>query len=104
MWNAITSKIGRTNSYKTIGWYAIFTLLLSVFISIPNSLHAQMAEGETKFVGNIFNSGNVPHNFDTYWNQVTPENSGKWVSVEGVRDNMVWTDLDGAYNHAQNNN
>ncbi|AHM62644.1 beta-1,4-xylanase [Flammeovirgaceae bacterium 311] len=61
-----------------------------------------MAAGQSKFVGNIFRN-TVPPSFNTYWNQVTPENSGKWGTVEGARDIMKWTDLDLAYNHAQNN-
>ena len=33
-------------------------------------------------------------NFTAYWNQVTPENAGKWGSVEGTRDVMNWAELD----------
>jgi endo-1,4-beta-xylanase len=40
-----------------------------------------------KFVGNIIGS-NVPANFATYWNQVTPENATKWQSVESTRGTM----------------
>jgi endo-1,4-beta-xylanase len=32
---------------------------------------------------------------------VTPENAGKWGSVEGVRDVYDWTELDRAYNFAK---
>jgi len=32
-------------------------------------------------MGNII-AGSVPFTFTTYWNQVTPKNSGKWGSVE----------------------
>jgi endo-1,4-beta-xylanase len=76
------------------------SLMLALMISIPfSSLRAQMAAGKPKFVGNII--GNyVPASFDTYWNQITPGNSGKWGSIEATRDVMVWTDLDKAYNHA----
>ncbi|MDZ7723897.1 MAG: endo-1,4-beta-xylanase [candidate division KSB1 bacterium] len=42
-------------------------------------------------------------NFESYWNQVTPENAGKWGSVEGNRDNMNWSGLDAAYNLAKDN-
>ena len=38
----------------------------------------------------------------TYFNQLTPENAGKWGSVEGTRDEMNWLDLDTAYQFAQN--
>ena len=64
----------------------IFILLLfSCFMSIPlafvNNLDAQIAFGKCKFMGNII-AGSVPFTFTTYWNQVTPKNSGKWGSVE----------------------
>jgi len=38
-----------------------------------------------------------------HFNQVTPANAGKWGSVEAVRDQMNWTDLDTAYNFAKSN-
>ena len=40
----------------------------------------------------------------TYFDQLTPENAGKWGSVEGTRDVMNWTDLDIAYQTAVSNN
>ncbi len=40
----------------------------------------------------------------TYFNQITPENAGKWGSVEATRDVMTWTDLDTAYQTALANN
>jgi GH35 family endo-1,4-beta-xylanase len=39
-----------------------------------------------------------------HFNQVTPGNAGKWGSVEAVRGQMNWTDLDTAYNFAKANN
>ena len=59
-----------------------------------------MAKEHEKFLGNIV-PNNVPASFDLYWNQITPENSGKWGSVESQRGNMNWTALDRAYNHAK---
>jgi endo-1,4-beta-xylanase len=63
---------------------------------------AQMAVGKPKFLGNII-AGSVPSNFNAYWNQVTPENAGKWGSVEAVRNQMNWGPLDTAYNYARAN-
>jgi endo-1,4-beta-xylanase len=40
-------------------------------------------------------------NFSAYFNQLTPENAGKWGSVEAVRDVMVWDGLDTAYAFAK---
>jgi endo-1,4-beta-xylanase len=69
-------------------------------ISSGFQLDAQMAQNKCKFLGNIIGSS-VPADFATYWNQVTPENAGKWGSVEKTRDNMTWDGLDMAYNYAK---
>jgi len=66
----------------------------------PGEATTPMARNHAKFLGNIIPS-NVPASFDIYWNQVTPENSGKWGSVEGQRNVMSWTAHDRAYNHAK---
>lgn len=56
------------------------------------------------FVGNITTSGSVRSDFVQYWDQITPENEGKWSSVEGTRDQYNWSGVDAAYNYAQQNN
>ncbi len=61
-----------------------------------------IAEGKEKWLGNIYSSSQI-ENFTSYWNQVTPENAGKWGSVEGTRDNMNWSALDASYNLAKDN-
>src|SRR4029079_17898354 len=38
-----------------------------------------------------------------WFDQVTPENAGKWGSVEATRDVMNWQPLDDAYNFAKTN-
>lgn len=62
-----------------------------------------IAEGQEKYLGNIYSASQV-QNFTAYWNQVAPENAGKWGSVEATRDVMNWTQLDAAYALAQDNN
>jgi endo-1,4-beta-xylanase len=57
-----------------------------------------------KFVGNIDTRGQVRSDFTMYWDQISPENSGKWGSVEGTRDQMNWAGLDRVYNYAKQNN
>ncbi len=54
-----------------------------------------------KFCGNITTNGQVRSDFITYWNQITPENEGKWGSVEAVRDQMNWTGLDAVHDYAK---
>jgi arabinoxylan arabinofuranohydrolase len=56
------------------------------------------------FVGNITTNGAVRSDFIQYWDQITPENEGKWGSVEPNRDQYNWSGLDAAYNYAQQNN
>jgi endo-1,4-beta-xylanase len=72
--------------------------------STPDSGPAPLpiATGGTKFLGNIY-SGSQLEDFTHYWNQVTPENAGKWGSVEQTRDNMNWAGLDAAYALAKDN-
>jgi endo-1,4-beta-xylanase len=71
-----------------------------IILSLTCNLNGQIAEGMCKFLGNII-SYSTPSDFDTYWNQVTPENAGKWGSVESSRNVMSWSGLNTAYNHAQ---
>lgn len=59
-----------------------------------------IADGQTKFLGCAYSSAQAS-GFYNYWNQVTPENGGKWGSVEGTRGVMRWTDMDAAYNLAK---
>ncbi|HEY7771878.1 MAG TPA: endo-1,4-beta-xylanase [Marinagarivorans sp.] len=61
-----------------------------------------LAAGDDKFLGNII-AGAVPADFGSLWNQVTPENAGKWGAVESARDFMNWGDLDRAYAYAKVN-
>jgi len=49
---------------------------------------------------NVYGNSGPGANFDLYWNQVTPENSGKWGSVEIGRDIYEWGGLNNAYNYA----
>ena len=64
-----------------------------------NTQNASTQSGK-KFLGNIFNGVTDPM-FAKYWNQLTPENVGKWGSVEYLRDEMVWDPLDTMYQYAE---
>jgi endo-1,4-beta-xylanase len=55
----------------------------------------------TKFVGNITTRGQVRSDFIDYWDQITPENEGKWGSVEGQRDVMNWAGMDRVRDYAR---
>lgn len=57
-----------------------------------------------KFVGNITTGGQIRSDFLQYWDQITPENEGKWGSVEGTRDQYNWGPVDRIYQFARQNN
>ena len=54
---------------------------------------APIAAGKNKFIGSVYGN-NQTDDFTHYFNQVTPENAGKWGSVEGTRDTFNWAQLD----------
>lgn len=57
---------------------------------------------EPKFLGSAHSGGNSL-NFGAYWNQVTPENGGKWGTVEATRDTYDWAQARAAYQQARAN-
>jgi GH35 family endo-1,4-beta-xylanase len=59
-----------------------------------------LATGKAKFLGSAYSNAQKT-DFGKYWNQVTPENGGKWGTVEATRDVMNWTELDSAYKLAK---
>lgn len=81
------------------------TLLLITATFFSVALFGQdtpIAAGQDKWLGNIYSNAQLP-GFAEYWNQVTPENAGKWGSVEKQRDVYSWTELDAAYALAKDN-
>lgn len=62
-----------------------------------------IATGLPKYLGAAWSPGLASLNFVNYWNQVTPENGGKWGSVEGTRDVMNWAQADASYALAKAN-
>jgi endo-1,4-beta-xylanase len=76
------------------------TTLFFLLIILPG--YAQLADDKCKFLGNVI-SNSTPADFTSLWNQVTPENAGKWGSVEASKDVMNWTQLDNAYHTAKDN-
>jgi endo-1,4-beta-xylanase len=57
-----------------------------------------------KFLGNITQRGQIPSNFTTYWDQIVPENEGKWGSIEGTQGKYNWTALDNIHSFANQHN
>lgn len=82
-------------------WLMSLLLALAAF-----ALHAQaapLAAGSPKFLGSAY-SQRQAKDFADDWNKVTPENAGKWGSVEAVRGHMDWSALDDAYRCAKDHN
>jgi endo-1,4-beta-xylanase len=79
-------------------------LILFMVTIIPSESFSQLALGRKKFVGNVIHSGySIRPDFSEYWDQVTPENDGKWGSVESSQGVYNWTALDSDYNYAIRN-
>jgi endo-1,4-beta-xylanase len=61
--------------------------------------------GGVEFVGNITTNNSVDTDgktFSTYWNQITPENAGKWGSVQSnAGASFNWRTLDAIYDYAE---
>ena len=64
-----------------------------------------IAEGSPKFLGNLM-ARNDYDNFHKIWNQITPENEGKWASVGTSLDTTQWnwSGVENLYNYAKSNN
>lgn len=73
------------------------------FAFAPPSTQMPIATGKSKFLGGVFQNSIDP-NFNKYFNQVAPENSGKWGSVETSDGVFNWTALDAAVDYAAANN
>jgi endo-1,4-beta-xylanase len=60
-----------------------------------------------KFVGNITSSGGRTDvgslKFADYWNQVSPQNEGKWGSVSNAKGQYNWSALDTMYKYTEAN-
>jgi endo-1,4-beta-xylanase len=77
-----------------------FLYLVFVLFTTP-MVQAQLAANQPKFLGNILSSSKTDENFATYWNQVTPEDNGKFGYVERTRGSIDWSVLDAMYQYAQ---
>jgi endo-1,4-beta-xylanase len=58
-----------------------------------------------KFAGNIDTRGSIRSDFAGYWDQFSPENAGKWGSVQpNSQTQFNWTSLDAMYKYANEHN
>ena len=57
-----------------------------------------------KYFGNIDTGGQIRTDFKSMWDQFSPENAGKWGSVQGGgQSSFSWTSLDAMYKYTQDN-
>ena len=84
----------------TLAGFAIYSADGELDTSVPTG---PRFSGD-KFVGNITTSGDVRSDFIQYWDQITPENEGKWGSVEGTQDSYNWGPVDRIYAYAREHN
>jgi endo-1,4-beta-xylanase len=86
--------------------FAPFAFALTTLLACsPSPSEAQdpaLLANHTKFLGNVW-SGQQLQDFTRYWNQVTPENAGKWGSMAPSRDQINWGQIDTAYRFAKDN-
>jgi endo-1,4-beta-xylanase len=71
------------------------------FESQPDTVNVTV--NQIKFFGTATAAAADYASLLTWFDQVTPENAGKWGSVEATRDEMVWDALDVAYQFAKSN-
>lgn len=79
----------------------VLTIVLFLGSMAQHTSSQPLATGKSKFLGSSVKT--VRSDFTKYWNQVTPEDAGKWGNVEGTRDVYNWTPLDNIYNFAISN-
>ena len=79
---------------------AALAVMLIVLATAATAQATPLANWRPKFLGCAYSSKQA-QDFSAYWNEVTPENAGKWGSVEAVRGHMDWHALDKAYRFAK---
>jgi endo-1,4-beta-xylanase len=84
-------------------WFLLNLKMFVIFLILfaYEALSQPLASGHSKFLGNVDGNSGPTANWSTYWNQITPENAGKWEYNEPSRGNYSWGGLDAAYNYAK---
>ena len=82
----------------------ISPLLVSLLVlgAVAAPVESQEVAPARKFLGNVWSNAQLD-GFLEHWDQVTPENAGKWANMEPQRDQFNWTGLDAAYALAKEN-
>ena len=81
--------------------FAFFKVLLLLLIFFAGSINPALG---VPWIGNIIGGdGSEPMDFLNYWDQVTPEDAGKWGEVEVSQDVYILEPLQNIYNYAKDN-
>ncbi len=88
-----------TEIYK-IQLVGIFLAVAGLLI-MPARAYCQGVKEHPKFIGNVIGTY-TPSDFSKYWDQVTPENAGKWglVGITSDTNSWYWAHLDSIYDYA----
>ncbi len=68
-------------------------------VPLPPPTGLPIATGKPKYLSSAYSTAQAP-NFGVYWDGATPENGGKWGTVEGTRGTFNWAEADAAYAQA----
>ena len=81
-----------------------FASSLAALVFLPGTSLCRTAGVQGKFLGDIVGTY-FPPDFGKYWNQVTPENAGKWgkVAVSPDTNSWHWAHPDSIYDYAVKN-
>ena len=80
----------------------ILNLLFAALLLAVPAAGQERVSVDRPFLGSAWSSAQEAGFLD-YWNQVTPENAGKWANMEPRRGEYVWEPLDRAYALAKEN-
>lgn len=91
------ARVARLASTAIIGWW-----LASAAAAPADAAQTEPVVSQSKFLGNVWSPPQI-QDFTRYWDQVTPENAGKWGPMEPTRGQVNWGPLDQAYSLAKDN-
>jgi len=80
---------------------------LKEYLKNPRASHYGhgLANGAEKFLGNfIYDNQEIPEDFQTYWNQVSPDNACTWIVVEKEQGTYDFSECDRIYSWAESKN
>ncbi len=94
-------RLPRRRWRRTIaGLAAVMLLVLGLVQAQATPRTEPLAAHADRFLGSVL-AAQIDPLFTNYWNQVTPEDAGKWLSVEAQRGVFTWMVLDVIVDYAR---